>query len=273
MDALKLFFNDIKNTELLTPEKEIELSKIIQGCSKCRGFDRCTRCRTAIDVFVIHNLPLVVRIARIYQGRDFPLQDLIGTGIYGLFLAALKFKHTKKTRFASYAAFWIKDEILKALRTCSGFPKLPLFPAAKIRKISKVMADLLQDGEDVTYEAIAARTDLPVKVVRELRPFLYQIVSIDDCTELVSDLPMPDIVCVVNERKRLIQQELEKILTPTQLYIITSTIDGLSDQSNLSLKEIAANLDIPTDKLRSMKKEIFTILRNNQILSLLYKEM
>jgi len=274
-DSLDLFFESIANTEILDKESEIKLSKIIQGCP-CSGSNpsnRCQNCRPAIDTFVIHNLPLVVRVAKKFRGRDFSFQDLIGTGIYGLFIAAIKYNHTKNVRFAYYAPYWIRDEIMKALRTCSGLPKLPLYPAAKIRKISKVVSELMQEGKEVTIAAIAEKTDFSETTVQQLRPFLHQLVSIDDFN-LVSNIPTPDVEYERTERIRLIREELKKVLTEVQLYVVCCTImDGVFGESKLSLKEVAERRKLSLDKVKQIRDESLTILKTDKLLKLIYEEM
>ena len=275
LNALELFFKSIAKTKLLDEVTEIELSKTILGCP-CSGSNiitRCESCRPAIDTLVIHNLPLVVRVAKRYRGRDFSFQDLIGTGIYGLFLASVKYDYTKKVRFAYYAPYWIKDEIMKAMRTCSGLPKLPLYPAAKIRKIAKVVAELAQMGDEVTVSAIAEKVNFSEAIVQQLRPFLHPLTSIDDFN-LVSDLPTPDVIYERSEHCELIQMELRKVLTEIQFYIVSRTLmDGLFGESKLSLKEVAKHQKISLAQAKQIRIEALIILKNDKLLELIYKEM
>lgn len=270
-DALKLFFNSIENTPMLSAMDEIELAKIIQSCSGC--FDRkiqhkCPHCKTAIDTFVISNLPLVVRIAQGYQGGDLVLQDLISYGTCGLFSAAVKFDPTKNVRFAGYASFWIRDEILKAMRTCSGMPVIPLHLISKVRKVSKIVTDI---GRGTSVDDIAQYVKMTIEEVEEILPLLYQRFPIEDY-ELISDQTPFETIYEKEERTKLILEELKKRLSDIQLYIIYHTFE-LEDCSQLTTTQIAINKGLTTTKVKQIRNEAIEILQNSRLLQQLVDEI
>lgn len=270
-DALKLFFSSIENTTMLSASEETGLSKIIQSCSGCldrKIQHKCSECKTAIDTLVTHNLPLVVKIAQGYQGGDLVLQDLISYGICGLFTAAVKFDSDKNVRFAGYASFWVRDEILKAMRTCSGMPVIPPYLISKVRKVSKIVTDI---GRNSSADEIADRAKMSVEEVEEILPLLYQRFSIEDY-EIISDQVSFEAVYEKEERIELVQEELKRCLSDIQLYVICHTYE-LENCSRLTTSQIAINKGITPTKVRQIRNEAIDILQHSRLLQLLSKEM
>jgi RNA polymerase primary sigma factor len=132
-NTLKTYFNQIKGTPLLTFEEEIELSKRIQSG------DAYAR-RKLIEA----NLKLVVKIAKAFKNTDVTLIDLIQEGNLGLMKAADKFDYRKNVRFSTYASWWIKQSIVRALSNKRRAIRLPHRKEEKLRKINKAMSTLSQ---------------------------------------------------------------------------------------------------------------------------------
>jgi len=272
--AFKLFFSDIKNTRLLSSREEIDFSAELLKCP-CFAVKavskKCNKCKHIIDTLVLHNLPLVVRIARKYKSDSISLQDLIGFGIYGLFTAAAKYDHRKKVRFSSYASYWIRDEILNALRTCSGVPSIPPYKITKVWKISKAIRDLSQENVDVTPENIAIHTGFSVVDVLQLQQLLYQVTSLDDI-EITSEQASIEQCFCEQEREHLTKKELERILSSSQMTIICSYY-GLCGHLEYNFKDISKICALSLERVRQIHSEAIEILKESKLLKVLYGEL
>jgi RNA polymerase primary sigma factor len=132
-NSLKTYFNQIKGTPLLTFEEEAALSKRIQG-----GDEHARR------KLIEANLKLVVKIAKAFKNNDITLLDLIQEGNLGLMKAADKFDYRKNVRFSTYASWWIKQSIVRALSNKRRAIRLPHRKEEKLRKINKAMSFLSQ---------------------------------------------------------------------------------------------------------------------------------
>ncbi len=132
-NSLKTYFNQIKGTPLLSFEEEIALSKRIQG-----GDEHARR------KLIEANLKLVVKIAKAFKNNDITLLDLIQEGNLGLMKAADKFDYRKNVRFSTYASWWIKQSIVRALSNKRRAIRLPHRKEEKLRKINKAMSFLSQ---------------------------------------------------------------------------------------------------------------------------------
>lgn len=168
-NTLKVYFDQIKKTSLLTFEEEIELSKRIQ-----KGDD------TAKRELIEANLRLVVRIAKAYITPDVSLMDLIQEGNLGLIKAASKYDYRKEVRFSTYASWWIKQSIVRSLSNKKRAIRLPHRKEEKIRKIGKIYNQLSQKLMRVpTSEEIAEEIGLSEEEVEKLINMSHSIVSLD----------------------------------------------------------------------------------------------
>jgi RNA polymerase sigma factor (sigma-70 family) len=269
--ALNMFLQDIKCVKQLTKEQERALSKTIKEC-KCSLTleDKCPECRKAINLFVMHNLPLVIKIAKNYKNANVPLPDLIGFGVYGVFIAASKYDGTKNVRFASYASFWIKDKILYALRACSGMPKIPTFLITKVRKVSRAMAN----DRSTSSEDISSHTNLPIDLVERLRLLLYQTVLLEDQGADLDEYKAksPEDEYCGKERIALIEKMVNKLLPEQELFVMSHTY-GLFGNEIMTLKEIGGRLDLGVEKIRQIRNNAVDLLRSSNVLKDLHEEL
>jgi RNA polymerase primary sigma factor len=269
-----LFFEDIKNTRMLSAAEEISLSAELLSCEcfrKKKISEKCAQCKRVIDTFVIHNLPLVVKIAQKYKGDQIGLQDLVGFGVCGLFTAAAKYDHTKNVRFASYAPYWIRDSILYALRTGSGVPSIPPYKITKVWKVSRAVRDLLQKGIEVTSENIAIDTNLSVDEVKALQQLLYQVISLDDA-EFVFDQSSVEFEYIQKEREDLTQKELSRVLSDVQIEIIYNYY-GFGNYTSCSLLKISQRMGVSLEYVRQLYQKALALLKESKLLYLLYEEL
>ena len=168
-DALQLFFNEMRRYPLLTKEEEIELAKAIE-----RGD------LEAKERLVNSNLRLVVSNARSYQRQDLTLLDLIQEGILGLIRATEKFDWRKGYKFSTYATFWIRQAIQRALESKERTIRVPDQVAQRERKVMRIERELATKlGRDPTDEEVAQEAELELAQVEEIRDLTRVVTSLD----------------------------------------------------------------------------------------------
>jgi RNA polymerase primary sigma factor len=168
-DAMSLFLQEVRRHPLLTREEEVELAKRIE-----KGDLR------AKEQLVNSNLRLVIANARKYQGHDLPLLDLIQEGILGLIRAAEKFDWRKGYKFSTYATFWIRQALQRALDNRSRTIRIPVHLGQRERKIARVQRDLAARlGREPTEEEVAQAAEMPLREVREARDAARVVTSLD----------------------------------------------------------------------------------------------
>jgi RNA polymerase primary sigma factor len=168
-DALQLFFNEVRRYPLLTKEEEIELSQAIE-----RGDLK------AKERLINSNLRLVVSNARRYMRQDLNLLDLIQEGILGLIRATEKFDWRKGYKFSTYATFWIRQAIQRALENKERTIRVPNQVAQRERKVMRIERELSAKlGRDPTTEEIAAEAELTPDQVDEVRELSRVVTSLD----------------------------------------------------------------------------------------------
>src|SRR6266446_2831921 len=158
-DALQLYLREIGQVKLLTPNEEIALAKRIK-----RGDTQ------AREHMIKANLRLVVKIARDYEGLGLPLLDLINEGNIGLMKGVERFDPTKGAKLSTYAAWWIKQRIKRALANQSKTIRLPVHVVDKVAHIRRAELKLREAFDrDPTDDEIGAELDLPAQQVRQYR--------------------------------------------------------------------------------------------------------
>ena len=168
-DALQLFFNELRRHPLLTKEEEIELAQAVE-----RGD------LEAKERLINSNLRLVVSNARRYQRADLNLLDLIQEGILGLIRATEKFDYRKGYKFSTYATFWIRQAIQRALENKERTIRIPNQVAQRERKVMRTERELAAKlGRDPTTEEIAKETELDPAEVDEVRELSRVVTSLD----------------------------------------------------------------------------------------------
>lgn len=168
-DSLKLYFKDVSKETLITPEDERELAlKIRQGDEK------------ALEKLVKANLRFVISIAKQYQGKGLPLEDLIAEGNYGCIKAARLFNPDRGIKFISYAVWWIRQSIMQAISEQSRTVRLPNTQVARIIKINKVTSAFEQINErPPSIEELADLTDIPEDKILQVMDSSKNCISVD----------------------------------------------------------------------------------------------
>ncbi|MBR5773053.1 MAG: sigma-70 family RNA polymerase sigma factor, partial [Clostridia bacterium] len=168
-DPVKVYLKEIGKVALLTPEEEIELA------IRIADDDESAKKRLAEA-----NLRLVVSIAKRYVGRGMQFLDLIQEGNLGLIKAVDKFDYTKGFKFSTYATWWIRQAITRAIADQARTIRIPVHMVETINKVKKTSSQLLhKNGRDPTAEEIAQELDMPVEKVRDIMRVAQEPVSLE----------------------------------------------------------------------------------------------
>lgn len=261
---LRLYLNDIGKYALLTPKEEVSLAKRIKKGDK-----------KAKDKMINANLRLVVRIAQDYNHFGLPFLDLISEGNIGLIKAVERFDPTRGGKLSTYAAWWIKQSIKRALANQSKTIRLPVHLVEKISRMRRIENELKEIYQrDPTNEEISYAMQLPLNKVAHLKAIsirpasLNSTVGIDDTTEL-GELIGDETTQTPSEgfSSRAAVDDVKKILgyldeRDAQIIIMRF---GLDDQRSKTLEEVGIALGITRERVRQLQ---YSILKNiRQILT------
>jgi RNA polymerase primary sigma factor len=213
-EAEKLYLRDLRKLSTMSEEEEKELAERIS-----RG-DRDAR-----QKMIEANLRLVVKIARKYITAGVSVLDLIEEGNIGLIRAVEKFDLSKNCRFSTYATWWIKQSIERAMLNYSRVVRLPVHVSARMRKISKVMHDYIErEGREPTEEELRLSTDIPINFIRNLMFIVTKTDSIDSLLDEEENVTMEDFLPDLSVDEPLTALEQTK-----RIEYIASWLDTLRD--------------------------------------------
>jgi RNA polymerase primary sigma factor len=266
-DAMSLFLQEVRRYPLLTREEEVELAKRIE-----RGDAE------AKERLVNSNLRLVISNARKYQGHDLPLLDLIQEGILGLIRAAEKFDWRKGYKFSTYATFWIRQALQRALDNRARTIRIPVHLGQRERRIARVQRELAaQLGRDPTDEEVAQAAELDVSDVREARDTARVVTSLDRPVGqeeetpfgalLASDQRGPEEEVDISLREDALRRALERLPEPEREVVKLRYGVGGDDPTPLS--ETGRRLGISQDAVRRLERKALTELAQSRELEAL----
>ena len=236
-DPVKVYLKEIGRVPLLSPDEEVELAqRMAEG-------DAYAKKRLAEA-----NLRLVVSIAKRYVGRGMQFLDLIQEGNLGLIKAVEKFDHTKGFKFSTYATWWIRQAITRAIADQARTIRIPVHMVETINKVKKVSSQLLhQNGHDPTAEEIAAALDMPVDKVREIMRVAQEPVSLEtpigeeEDSHLGDFIPDDDAPAPADAASHTLLKEqlgeVLKTLTPREEKVLRLRF-GLEDGRSRTLEEV-----------------------------------
>ncbi|MGK7888208.1 MAG: RNA polymerase sigma factor RpoD/SigA, partial [Leptolyngbyaceae cyanobacterium] len=178
LDSVGVYLQEIARYPLLKPYEEIELSRQVHAQGGKQAKDR----------LICHNLRLVVKVAKEYQGRGLDLQDLIQEGSVGLIRATEKFDPTKGYRFSTYAYWWIRQGVTRAIANDARIIRLPIHLIETITKVKKIARSLQENGNrPPTIEALAKATDKTPTDIKKLLRYQQSTLSLDVKPKGISD--------------------------------------------------------------------------------------
>ena len=260
--SLDRYLQEIGKVDLITAEEEVRLAiRIREGDS------------VALEKLTKANLRFVVSVAKQYQNRGLPLNDLINEGNVGLIKAGLRFDETRGFKFISYAVWWIRQSIIQALAEQSRVVRLPLNKIGAINKIARAHAELEQSLErDPTEQELAEILDTPVESISDALSVSQRTVSadaptlFDDSTSMMDLIPdtsngSPDSSLMETALKVEIQRVLST-LSHREMEIIVLYY-GLNNQQALTLEEIGLKFSITRERVRQIKERATQGLRKS----------
>ena len=242
-DPVKVYLKEIGRVPLLSSDEEVELAqRMAEG-------DAYAKKRLAEA-----NLRLVVSIAKRYVGRGMQFLDLIQEGNLGLIKAVEKFDHTKGFKFSTYATWWIRQAITRAIADQARTIRIPVHMVETINKVKKVSSQLLhQNGHDPTAEEIAAALDMPVDKVREIMRVAQEPVSLEtpigeeEDSHLGDFIPDDDAPAPADAASHTLLKEqlgeVLKTLTPREEKVLRLRF-GLEDGRSRTLEEVGKEFNV-----------------------------
>ncbi len=260
-DPVKVYLKEIGRVPLLSAEEEVELAiKMSQGDVEAKK-----RLSEA-------NLRLVVSIAKRYVGRGMQFLDLIQEGNLGLIKAVEKFDHTKGFKFSTYATWWIRQAITRAIADQARTIRIPVHMVETINKVKKVNSQLLhENGHEPTNEQIAEKLEMPVEKVREIMRVAQEPVSLEtpigeeEDSHLGDFIPDEDAPAPSDVASHtMLKEQLAEVLstlTPREEKVLRLRF-GLEDGRSRTLEEVGKEFNVTRERIRQIEAKALRKLRH-----------
>ncbi len=260
-DPVKVYLKEIGRVPLLSPEEEIDLAmRIIDG-------DEYAKKRLSEA-----NLRLVVSIAKRYVGRGMQFLDLIQEGNLGLIKAVEKFDYTKGFKFSTYATWWIRQAITRAIADQARTIRIPVHMVETINKVKKVSSQLLhKNGHEPVAEEIANELDMPVDKVREIMRVAQEPVSLEtpigeeEDSHLGDFIPDDEAPAPADAASHtLLKEQLGEVLSTltTREEKVLRLRFGLEDGRPRTLEEVGKEFDVTRERIRQIEAKALRKLRH-----------
>ncbi len=287
-DLVRSYLNEIGKVALLTAVEEVELSKRIEAglyathlisTSKRLSVPRRRELQAlaadgenAKDLLLRANLRLVVSLAKRYTGRGMPFLDLIQEGNLGLIRAVEKFDYTKGFKFSTYATWWIRQAISRAMADQSRTIRLPVHLVEQINKMQRMRRELGQSlSRDATDQELATELDITVDRLHELIDHARDLVSLDQTVGTDEDSSLGDFIADGEATKPteavefdLMRRQLASILDslePREAAVVRLRY-GLADGNPHTLDDIARKFSLSRERIRQIERETMAKLRH-----------
>ena len=260
-DPMRMYLKEIGKIPLLSQEKELELAKrMADGDEEAR------------HQMAEANLRLVVSIAKRYVGRGMQLLDLIQEGNMGLIKAVEKFDYTKGYKFSTYATWWIRQSISRAIADQARTIRIPVHMVETINKVLRTAHSMVQDlGRDPTADEIAKQMDMPVEKVAEILKMAQEPVSLETPVGEEEDSHLGDFI---QDQKiaepaeaasfNLLHEQLEKLLeglSPREATVLRMRF-GLVDGRPYTLEEVGKEFNVTRERIRQIESKALRKLRH-----------
>ena len=260
-DPVKVYLREIGRVPLLNSEEEVELAvKISEGNEYAK--QRLTEA----------NLRLVVSIAKKYVGRGMYFLDLIQEGNVGLIKAVDKFDHTRGFKFSTYATWWIRQAITRAIADQARTIRIPVHMVETINRLKKIQSQLLhENGYEPSEELIAEKMDLPVERVREIMRVAQEPVSMETPIGPEEDSRLMDFIRDEEALapddaalKTITNEDIDSVLrtlTPREESVIRLRF-GLHDGRCHTLEEVGMEFNVTRERIRQIEAKALRKLRH-----------
>ncbi|MDP8957704.1 MAG: RNA polymerase sigma factor RpoD [Actinomycetota bacterium] len=288
-DPVRMYLQEIGRVPLLSTQQEVELAMQMEAGRKAAGrlagdglglasaerviLERATRVgERARERLVEANLRLVVSIAKKYVGRGMALLDLVQEGNLGLMRAVEKFDYRKGFKFSTYATWWIRQAVTRALADQARTIRMPVHMAETVNKLAQVQRELLQElGREPTVPEIAAEMEVEPERVRELRLMAQDPLSLESPLGEEDDWTLGDfvedheaVVPVEAASFRLLQEYLSHALeelNERERQVIIMRF-GLADGKVKTLEEVGAHFRVTRERIRQLETRAIAKLRH-----------
>nr|WP_282958178.1 RNA polymerase sigma factor [Couchioplanes caeruleus] len=284
-DLVRAYLNGIGRTRLLTAVEEVTLSKRIEAGLYAEeklpeaGDDLAplleiivAEGRAAKNHLLEANLRLVVSIAKRYTGRGMAFLDLIQEGNLGLIRAVEKFDYTKGYKFSTYATWWIRQAITRAMADQARTIRIPVHMVEVINKLGRIQRELLQDlGREPTPEELAKEMDITPEKVLEIQQYAREPISLDQTIGDEGDSQLGDfiedseaVVAVDAVSFSLLQDQLQQVLqtlSEREAGVVRLRF-GLTDGQPRTLDEIGQVYGVTRERIRQIESKTMSKLRH-----------
>ena len=291
-DPVRMYLKEIGKVNLLTSDEEIELAQIMEAGNAASeqlaelekaGEDIPDEVRVELTQAIKKgerakqrlaeaNLRLVVSIAKRYVGRGMQFLDLIQEGNLGLIKAVEKFDFTKGFKFSTYATWWIRQAITRAIADQARTIRIPVHMVETINKVIRVSRQLLQElGHDPTPEEIAAEMNMPVERVREILKIAQEPVSLETPIGEEEDSHLGDFIPDEDASEpaeaasfTLLKEQLVEVLstlTPREEKVLKLRF-GIEDGRTRTLEEVGKEFNVTRERIRQIEAKALRKLRH-----------
>ncbi|MDX9970895.1 MAG: RNA polymerase sigma factor RpoD [Candidatus Gracilibacteria bacterium] len=261
-DSIRLYLSEIGRVSLLTAREEIDLARRID-----KG-DQSAKVKLAEA-----NLRLVVSIAKKYIGRGLSLLDLIQEGNIGLFRAVEKFDPNRGFKFSTYATWWIRQAITRAIADQARTIRIPVHMVETINKLTHAQRRLVQElGREPLLEELAAEMDMDEKKVRHIMKISQDIVSLEAPVGTEEDSKLGDFIedddvmsPMESTNKQLLKENIHEMLqylSPRERKIIVMRF-GLEDGVGHTLEEVGREFNVTRERIRQIEAKVLQKLKEH----------
>lgn len=286
-DLLSLYLKEVGRIPLLTPEEEVELARRIErgraaerrlaqgGLSpeeRRRLEEIVADGRAAQEHLILANTRLVISVAKKYAGRGLPLSDLIQEGNIGLIRAVKKFDWRRGHKFSTYATWWIRQAVTRAIADQSRTIRVPVHMGDQINKLMRLQQQLAQElGREPTPEELAEAMGIPRARAEQLLQMARQPLSLETPTDDEEESVLGDFIedrgtaspaeAVSQQMLREILHEALATLSPREARILQLRY-GLADGRSYTLEEVGRKLGVTRERVRQIEAQALARLRH-----------
>jgi RNA polymerase primary sigma factor len=260
-DSTMLYLHDISRLPRLTPEQELELGERIANGDE-----------EALRIMVESNLRLVVSVAKRYRNEGLTLLDLIQEGNIGLIRAAKKFDYTRGHRFSTYAIWWIRQAVTRAIANQGQTIRVPVHITEGMSRLHRIERQLEQEGDGEAAETLTEGHDLPSEKVIEMVRMVQQPLSLERAVGDENDATLAEAVEDTEATSPAEAAEISILRNRLELLIgglpererkVIEMRYGLADGRPRTLKEVSADFGLTRERIRQLETSALAHLRQS----------